>query len=47
MELEVYEAKKEPWILKFDGLSTKNSWRMNSDYFTKESKDYIVFQSGL
>ena len=25
MELEIYGVEKEPWILKFDGLSTENS----------------------
>ena len=25
MELGIYGAEKEPWILKFDGLSTKNT----------------------
>ena len=25
MQLGIYEAKNEPWILKFDGLSTENS----------------------
>ena len=48
MELGIDGIEKEFWILKFDGLGTKNfSWCRNSDYFPKGSKDYIVFQFGL